>query len=91
MQDLAKSKPLKHFLGDDTRQEKDINALAKAERTQSRKSKYRDLSEFQPANVILQGLIDVGIASPRLEGTMLNYAAISIRDGKMLTAGDPVL
>ena len=66
------------------------NSLAKAVRSTDRKSEQVNVAEFHPASLILQGLIDAGIPSPRLEGSLIMYSAITLKNS-VLNKGDPVM
>ena len=80
--DLAKQSPTKQFLGDEIIRDNEQNPLSKAIHTPSKKSEYLNVADFHPASVILQGLTDSGLSSPRLECSIVVSKQRSSGSGK---------
>ena len=49
------------------------------------------VTNVMPMNVLLHGLIESGLTSPRIESSVILHSAISIKDGNNLHKGDPVM
>ncbi|XP_055997292.1 uncharacterized protein LOC125675581 [Ostrea edulis] len=93
VQDLSTRKEMCNFFGNlsEIKQDCEKPLLLRPLRTANNKTKLQDMSAFQHQCLLLQGLIDLGIPSPCLEGKMISYQMCRCKDGSSIAEGMSIM
>lgn len=62
--------------------------LLQPQRNANNKARQEDISSFKPESLLLQGLLDLGVASPSVDqGKMITYHSCKMQDGTIVKEG----